>query len=370
MLKKMVSILVAAVMMSSLLSGCLSAKKAPETTGKPASDTTQAEAEKQPAAEKQPEAEKQPAAQKQVIKISFGSGDTHPTTKTIREYAKKVDEKTNGKYDIQIFTNATLGDDLRATEAVKAGMLDAVVTSTAPVGGIIKEIMIFDLPFLFSSGEVADTILSGPVAKDLEQKMAEKDLLCIAWYENGFRNLTNSVREIKAPADIKGLKIRTMENPIHLAAWKQLGANPTPMPFSEVFTALQQRVVDGQENPVPTIFDAKFNEVQKYITLTGHIYSPYLFLFSKKLFEKLPEEDQKIFMDIAKETESLNRQLARDAVKANLEEMAKKGIIVTELTAEQKKVFQDTLMPVWDQFSEKIGKDIVDKMKAELAKIK
>lgn len=356
MLKKMVSIFVGAAMIGSLLTGCLSSTKAPSASAPAASNAPQ------PAAH-------QSSGQKQVIKISFGSGEAHPGTKALKEYAKKVNEKTNGKYDVQVYISAALGDDLKATEAVRAGMLDAVLTSAAPVGGMVKEAMIFDLPFLFANEKVADTILSGPVAKDLEQKMAEKDLICLAWFENGFRNVTNSVREIKSPADIKGLKIRTMENPIHLAAWKQLGANPTPMPFSEVFTALQQHVVDGQENPIPTIFDAKFNEVQKYITLTKHIYSPYLFLFSKKVYDKMPKEDQKIFFDIARETEALDKQLTRDAAKANLEEMKKKGIVVTELTPGQQKVFQDTLMPVWDQFSEKIGKDIVEKTKEELKKI-
>jgi TRAP-type transport system periplasmic protein len=310
------------------------------------------------------------AAEKQIIKISFGSSDNHPVTKTLREFVKRLNEKTSNRYDIRIYANATLGDDLRATEAVKAGALDSVVTSAAPISGMVKEIMIFDLPFLFSSEKVADAILKGPVAKTLEQKMAEKDLVCIAWYENGFRNLTNNVKSVKSPADIKGLKVRTMQNPMHLSAWRTLGANPTPMPFSEVFTALQQGVIDGEENPIPTIFDAKFNEVQKYISLTQHIYTPYLFLFSKKVFEKLPKADQKIFIEVAKGTESLNRQIVRDAAKANLDEMSKKGMTVTLLTADQKKVFQKAMAPVWDEYSDKIGKDMMKSVQTELAKVK
>jgi tripartite ATP-independent transporter DctP family solute receptor len=311
------------------------------------------------------------APAKQVIKISFGSSDNHPITKTLREhYIKLVNQKTKGRYDIQVYTNAQLGDDLRATEAVRAGMLDAVVTTLAPVGGIVKETMVFDLPFLFPNEQVADKIMKGPVAKTLDQKMAAKGLINLAWYENGFRHLSNSVREVKSPADLKGLKIRTMENPIHLATWRALGANPTPMPFSEVFTALQQHVIDGQENPIPTLYDGKFYEVQKYITLTGHIYSPYVFLFSKKVFDKMPKGDQKIFLQVGKQTEPINRQIVRAAAKANLDYIEKQGLTITQLTAAQKKVFQAMLQPVWDQFSDKIGADMIKLMRTELKKAK
>jgi tripartite ATP-independent transporter DctP family solute receptor len=311
------------------------------------------------------------APSKQVIKISFGSSDNHPITKTLREhYVKLINEKTNNKYDVQVYTSAQLGDDLRATEAVRAGMLDAVVTTLAPVGGIVRETMVFDLPFLFTDEQVADKILSGPVARTLNQKMAKKGLICLAWYENGFRHLSNNVREIKSAADLKGLKIRTMENPIHLAAWRKLGANPTPMPFSEVFTALQQHVIDGQENPIPTFYDGKFYEVQKYLTLTGHIYSPYVLLFSKKIFDKMPKKDQKIFLQVGKDTEAINRKIVRTAAKTNLDYIEKQGITVTNLTAEQKKVFQDMLQPVWDQFSDKIGIDIIKQVRTELKKVK
>jgi tripartite ATP-independent transporter DctP family solute receptor len=310
------------------------------------------------------------APSKQVIKISFGSSDNHPITKTLREhYIKLINQKIKNKYDIQVYTNAQLGDDVRATEAVKAGMLDAVVTTLAPVGGIVKETMVFDLPFLFTDEQVADKILSGPVVKTLDQKMAKKGMICLAWYENGFRHLSNNVREIKSPADLKGLKIRTMENPIHLAAWRKLGANPTPMPFSEVFTALQQHVIDGQENPIPTFYDGKFYEVQKYLTLTGHIYSPYVLLFSKKVFDKMPKKDQKIFLQVGKETEPINRKIVRAAAKANLDYVVKQGLTVTNLTSKQKKVFQDMLQPVWDQFSNKIGINIIKQVRTELSKL-
>lgn len=212
-------------------------------------------------------------------------------------------------------------------------------------------------------------ILSGPFAQYLDGKMAEKGLVNVAWYEDGFRHLTNSKQAVTSPADVKGMKIRTMENPIHLAAWKVLGANPTPMAYTDVFTALQQHVIDGQENPFPTIYDGKFYEVQKYMSTTGHVYSPFIFVYSSQLFEKLPAEDQAIFKEVAKATEPVNREINRADAQSCREKMEAAGMEVTDLTMEQKQVFQDLLTPIWGDFTDVFGEEALAKLQEELAKL-
>ena len=243
--------------------------------------------------------EAKPAAAPKIIKISNGLNEQHPVLLSQKEFEKYIEEKLPGKYDIQVYANAQLGDDVRATEGVRMGTLEMVVTTASPITGLVPEFNVFDLPFIFANEKEADAIFDGPVGAKLLALLEPKGLKCLAYMENGFRQLTNSVREVKTPEDLKGLKVRTMQNPIHLAAFKALGANPTPMPFSEVFTAMQQKTIDGQENPIPTIYLQKFYEVQKFTTLSGHIYSPFLMLINKKLFDSFPAEDQKVFLEAA-----------------------------------------------------------------------
>lgn len=201
-----------------------------------------------------------PAAAKPavVIKISNGINELHPTYLACKEFERIVESKLPGKYDVQVYANAQLGDDVRATEGVRMGTLESVATSASPLVGLVPEFNVFDLPFIVTSEKAADAIYDGPVGAKLGALLEPKGIKLLAYYENGFRQLTNSVREVKSPEDLKGMKVRTMQNPIHLAAWKALGANPTPMAFSEVFTAMQQKTIDGQENPIPTIYLSKF----------------------------------------------------------------------------------------------------------------
>ncbi len=265
------------------------------------------------------EGNKEAAAKKPVvIKISNGVNELHPTYLATKKWAELVMQKLPGKYDIQVYANAQLGDDVRATESVRMGSLEMVATSASPLAGLLPQLMALDLPFLFPNEKAADAVLDGAVGQKLAADLEPKGLKILAYYENGFRELTNSAREVKSPEDLKGLKIRTMENPIHLAAWKALGANPTPMPFSEVFTAMQQKTIDGQENPIPTIYLQKFYEVQKYVTLTGHVYGPHILLINKKLFDSFPAEDQKVMLEAAKESalfqRATNRKMSSDYV--------------------------------------------------------
>jgi len=294
-----------------------------------------------------------------VLKISNGVNELHPSYLAAVKFGEILDQKLPGKFDVQVYANAQLGDDVRATEATRMGNLEMVCTSSSPLVGLVPEFMVLDLPFLFPTSEDADKVLDGKVGAYLAKKLEAKDLKLLAYYENGFRQLTNSKREVKTPADLKGLKIRTMENPIHLAAWKALGANPTPMPFSEVFTAMQQKTIDGQENPIPTIYLQKFYEVQGYTTLTGHVYGPHILLMNKKLFDSFTAEEQKIILDAAHESALFQRKTNRQMNVDYVKELRKEGMIVTELTPAEKKAFQDAVQPIYTQFEDKIGKEVI-----------
>jgi tripartite ATP-independent transporter DctP family solute receptor len=312
----------------------------------------------------------QALAQPKVIKISNGINEFHPSYLAGKKFGEIVEAKLPGKYNVQVYANAQLGDDVRATEAVRMGTLEMVTTSASPLTGLVPEFNVFDLPFIVPSEKAADAIYDGPIGAKLAAALELKGIKLLAYYENGFRQLTNSVRSVKSPADLKGLKIRTMQNPIHLEAFRAMGANPTPMPFSEVFTALQQKTIDGQENPIPTIWLSKFYEVQKYISLTGHIYGPHITLIGKKLWDSLPSGDQKVFAEAAKESAIYQRALNRKMNKDFVENLKKAGAIVNELTPAQRQVFKDAVAQVYINWEPKIGKAMMDEFRATVEKVK
>ncbi|MDT8902912.1 TRAP transporter substrate-binding protein [Anaeroselena agilis] len=309
------------------------------------------------------------APAKKVIKISIGLNEQSHEYAGLKKFKEEVEKNSKGRYEVQLYANAQLGDDVKATEALRAGTLEMTAPSTSPLTGMSKELGVFDLPFIFPNSEVAYKVLDGPVGQKILDSLQSKGLVGLAFWDNGFRHLTNSVREVKTPEDVKGMKVRTMQNPMHLAAWKALGANPTPMPFSEVFTAMQQKTIDGQENPVPTIYQQKFYEVQKYCTLTGHIYTPFVVLMSKKVWDGMSKEDQKIFKDAAVVARDHERKVSADMNKSQVEKLRQAGMTVTELTPAQLKAFQDAVAPVYGEFSGKIGADIVKAVQEEVKKL-
>ncbi|MBN2370072.1 MAG: TRAP transporter substrate-binding protein [Vicinamibacteria bacterium] len=299
-----------------------------------------------------------------VLKIANGVSEQHPTCLASKKLEALVEARLPGKYDIQVYANAQLGDDVRATENVRMGTLEMVATSASPLTGLVPELNVFDLPFIVPNEKAADCICDGPVGDRLAAALESKGIKLLAYYENGFRQLTNSVREVRSPDDLRRLKIRTMQNAIHLDAFRAMGANPTPMPFSEVFTALQQKTIDGQENPIPTIWLSKFYEAQKYVTLTNHVYGPHILLINKKLWESFPPGDREIITDAVKESVVYQRTINRKMNKDLVDELRKAGVIVAELTADEIKAFRDAVAPVVDNWEPKIGKTIVDEFKA------
>ncbi|MFD2922225.1 TRAP transporter substrate-binding protein [Halobacillus naozhouensis] len=308
--------------------------------------------------------------QERTLRAGIGLPKEHPEGQGLAKFKEIVEEKTDGKITIDAYYNAQLGDDQKMVGGLQAGTLDITIPSTSPMVGTIKQFGIFDFPFLFNSGEEADAVLDGPVGQKVLDKLPQHGLVGLAYWENGFRNLTNSVHPVDSVEDFEGLKIRTMQNEVHLDVFKKLGANPTPMPFSEVFTALEGQTIDGQENPLATILSNKFYEVQDYLSLTKHVYTPFVFLISKMTWDDLSEEEQKIIKEAAIEAGEYQRKANRKANEEALEELKAEGIKVNEFSQKEKEKIKELIQPVIDKYSKKYGEDLYQQMNEQLKKMR
>ncbi len=295
------------------------------------------------------------------MKINISIAQNSHQGVAIDTFAKEVEKRTSGRYKIQPFYSGSLGGERESVEAVQLGTQELTFTSTGPVPNFVPEVAILDIPFLFRDYNHARTTLDGPIGQELLGKFPSKGIVALAWGENGFRHMTNNKRAVNAPDDLKGLKMRTMENPVHIQAYKALGIIPTPMAFPEVFTALQQGTVDGQENPLSVITAAKFEQVQKYLSLTGHVYSPALLLMNKAQWDKLSADDKKAFSEAAKEAVKANRGRVDDDEKKAVTDLRSKGMNVVETLDKGK--FQTTLGPTYADFGKKFGQANIDKIR-------
>ncbi|MCC6869922.1 MAG: TRAP transporter substrate-binding protein [Burkholderiales bacterium] len=302
-----------------------------------------------------------PAFAQQTLKMNISVAQNSHYGAAVDTFAKEIEKRTNGRYKIQNFYSGALGAERESIEAVQLGTLDLTVTSTGPVPNFVPEVAILDIPFLFRDYAHARAVLDGPIGQDLLQKFPPKNIIALAWAENGFRNMTNNKHPVNTPADLKGLKMRTMENPVHIQAYKAFGIIPTPMAFTELFTALQQGTVDGQENPLSVISAAKFDQVQKYLTLTGHVYSPALILMSKAAWDKLSADDKQIFLAAAKEGVKANRARIDDDERKAVGDLQSKGMQV--VTTVDKAKFQEVLGPTFVEFGKKFGQANIDKIR-------
>ena len=295
------------------------------------------------------------------MKISISIAQNSHQGIAIDTFAKEVERRTAGRYKIQPFYSGSLGGERESIEAVQLGTQELTFTSTGPVPNFVPEARILDIPFLFRDKAHARAVLDGPIGQDMLKAFEPKGFKALAWGENGVRHMTNSKRAVNAPDDLKGLKMRTMENPVHVAAYKSFGIITTPMAFPEVFTALQQGTVDGQENPLSVIMAAKFDQVQKHLSLTGHVYSPGIFLMNKASFDKLSAADQKAFVDAAIEGVKANRARVDEDDAKGVAELRAKGMQVVENV--DKARFQTALTPVYADFEKQFGKANIDRIR-------
>lgn len=302
-----------------------------------------------------------PAAAQTTMRISISTAQNSHQGVAIDTFAREVEKRTNGRYKVQPFYNASLGSEREAIEAVQLGTQELTFTSTGPVPNFVPETKILDIPFLFRDKAHARAVLDGSIGQDLLKPFDAKGFKALAWAENGFRHMTNSKRSVTTPDDLKGLKMRTMENPVHVQAYKGFGIVPTPMAFAEVFTALQQGTVDGQENPLSVIISAKFDQVQKHLTLTGHVYSPCIFLMNKGSFDKLSAADKQAFLDAAAEGTKANRARVDEDDAKGVADLRAKGMTVVENV--DKARYVATLAPVNVEFEKQFGKANIDKIR-------
>lgn len=304
--------------------------------------------------------ESAPTAEQYVIKTGIGYNDQSLQFKTLEYMKAHLEEATDGVVTMELYHSSTLGDDLAILEGLQLGTVEMFCGTIGPAAQWSDAVKLFDLPFLFTSYEEVDALLDGPVGQEVLDSLKPAGMVGIGYWENGFRQLTNSRRAVRTPADMDGLRLRTMPTPVPLATFRLLGANPTPMNFGEVFTALQQGVVDGQENPWETILANNFYEVQRYATNTGHVYSPFGVIFSEIFWDRLPEDYQEAVRDAVFAARDFNRTNARQAEQEIIEELSK-YMDITILTPEEIVPFQEMTRPVYDQFAEEIGPELVQK---------
>jgi len=298
--------------------------------------------------------------QDRTIKFTNGVNEDHPVGVGVKKMQEVLNAKTGGKLKIQAFWGGAAGGDLQATQALRAGTQEMVCTSSSPLVGIVKELGVFDLPFLFANEREADAVLDGPAGQYFNKKLEEAGLVNLAYWENGFRNLTNSKKPVAKVEDFDGIKLRVMQNNIFLDTFRTLGTNAVPMAFPEVFTALETRTIDGQENPFVTIETSKFNEVQKYLSVTRHAYTPFLVLYSKRLWDQLSPQEQAVLREAAMEGQKVQRVANRDLNAKSLASLRAKGMQVNEISPmEQRRMF-DKVKPVYDKNVPTIGAEPVN----------
>ncbi|MEN9538402.1 MAG: hypothetical protein RLZZ126_637 [Pseudomonadota bacterium] len=301
------------------------------------------------------------SAQTVNMRMSISAAQNSHQGVAIDTFAKVVAERTNGRIKIQNFYSGALGGERESIEAVQLGTQELTLSSTGPVPNFVPETKILDIPFLFRDKAHAHAVLDGPIGQEMLTKFDSKGFKALMWCENGVRHMTNNKRAVNSPDDLKGLKMRTMENPVHIAAYKGFGIVPTPMAFPEVFTALQQGTVDGQENPLSVILFAKFSQVQKHLTLTGHVYSPAVILMNKGVWDKLSAADKETFMVASREATKANRaRVAEDDAKG-VAELKSQGMQVIENPDKAK--FIAALAPINADFERQFGKANIDKIR-------
>jgi TRAP-type transport system periplasmic protein len=301
-------------------------------------------------------------AQTKTIKLGHPQSATSAFHAGAEAFAQEVEKLSKGALKVQLFPGGTLGGEREMVEAVQLGTIEVVVTSTGPVGNFVPETLITDIPFLFRDYDHARKTLDGSIGQDILAKFPSKGMVGLAWAENGFRHVTNSKRAVNNPDDLKGLKLRTMENPVHMLAFRTMGAQPTPMAFPEVFGALQQGTVDGQENPIPVIVSSKFGQVQKNLTLTGHVYSPALFITSTSFFGSLSAEHKKVMQDAAKFGATAMRRKVNEIENKGIDELKAQGVNVVATV--DKTRFQTALSPAYTEYAKRFGVEAIEKIKS------
>jgi len=308
-------------------------------------------------------------AQDRTFKFALQNPKGHPLELGAAKFAELVAAKSGGKLKVNVFPGGTLGGDAQNVSALQGGTIEFVMLNSGILASQVKDFEVYDFPFMFANAKEADAVVDGPFGQKLHARLAEKNIIGLAYTELGFRNITNSKKAISTVDDIAGLKLRVIPNAINVDWVKALGANPTPLAFPEVYAALEQKAIDGQENPLSVIVANKFFEVQKHLALTNHQYNPQSIIFSKKVWDTLTPEQRKVLQDSATEAAKYQRQVNRDKAAGDLDTLKKAGMQVTELSPAEQAKLRDKLKPVIDKHGAAIAATVAE-LSAELAKLR
>lgn len=280
-------------------------------------------------------------------------------------FKEKLEKESDGRLKVEIYPNGSLfGSDREAIEAVQLGNVEMTIPAVAPLASFNNKFMVFDLPFIFDDREAAHKALDGELGQGLLDDLEKNNLKGLVFAENGFRNMSNNKGPITSPEDLKGLKFRTLENPVHTETFKAFGANASPFSFGELYTALQQGTYDAMESPISLYYTNKFHEVQNYLTLTGHVYAATILLMNNDFYKDLPEDLQEIVMEVSEEYRTEQRKIANEQDIEFLAKLKENGMKVNEITPEQKDVFREATKVVYDKFATEIGEELVEQAKA------
>ncbi len=303
------------------------------------------------------------------FKLALQNPKGHPLATGAEKFAELVAARSGGKFKVNIFPGGTLGGDAPNVSALQGGTIEFVLLNSGILASQMKDFEVFDFPFMFASAKEADAVVDGPFGQKLHAKLADKGIVGLAFFELGFRNITNSKKALNTVEDIAGLKLRVIPNAINVDWVKAVGANPTPLAFPEVYAAMEQKAIDGQENPLSVILANKFAEVQKFLAITNHQYNPQSLIFSKKVFDTLSDAEKKILQDAAVEAGKFQRQVNRDKAAGDLDALKKAGMQVSEFSVAEQAKLRDKFKPVIDKHGAAIPATVAE-LQGELAKIR
>jgi TRAP-type transport system periplasmic protein len=302
------------------------------------------------------------------IKFPIVNQMDHPQGVGAKKFAELVEAKSGGKMKVKVFPGGTLGGEQQVASAMQGGTIEGSMMAPAQLVGMIKEFVVLDFPFAFATEREADAVLDGPFGRKLMDKLPEKNLIGLGFMEQGYRSITNSRRPVQKLEDIQGLKIRTISNPLYIDMLNALGANAVPMPFPELYQALESRAVDGQENPYATAEASKLYEVQKYFSNTRHIYNPQMMLIGKKFWDQLSADEKKILQDASSEASVYQRKAAREMDEKSRQFLVKQGMQINDVSPAETARMRDKVKPVVDKYTAQIGEPLVKEFFAELEK--
>jgi tripartite ATP-independent transporter DctP family solute receptor len=308
-------------------------------------------------------------AQDRVIKFGHLNNTDHPVSMGVKRFAELLAAKSGGKMKVQEFPASQLGNELQQQSALQGGVQEMSAPATTSLAGIVKEFGLVDFPFSVGSYAQADALLDGPLGQALIAKLPEKGLVALGYWDLGFRNVTNSRRAITRPEDLDGLKIRVIPNPVFLETFKAFKANPVPMPFAELYGALEAKAVDGQENPFAVILSNKFNEVQKFVSATNHVYAANILLVSKRFWDRLTPTEQRWMHEAANEARPYQRQASRAAAQKAVAELQAKGMQYNEISPAEQARMRQIAKPVTDRFAASYDPATVKLYHDELARL-